>query len=732
MIVEFIERDFKYRFNMVNLNDLDQFKARPHSAFRTIFPYDQSILAHMESKKTKGNPKGTNEGFEGLLFCDKLIIDLDGGTIADDIEMAKRDVRTLANRLYTKYRVPVDDISIYFSGQKGFHLEMSAEHFGGFPASPETPYIIKRTVKQLAGDLQTVDLGIYAVNKFIRLPNSRHESSELYKVLLRSDELKLEVEEIMPLAMQPREELVPKWNRVVLPKDGLVLLKENAISNRQTSTSEQEIISALPEGEGDRFKMAVALTKRKHSFEAGDRNNFLFQLAAWCNDLGVCLPGDGEAAWDMIVNYLVQQEGISPSKWDRSESEGFKRTVTGVYSRKQDQHGKKEAFVAMEKSVQGDAFKAEINLIEACRTLAKNSTLSFRQKLFFLKSVNASSATELPEEKVAEIVLKHGKVEMERDVNNIGYTPEEVLPMYVDAIVESMEGGGQQIGIGPIDEAEENYYRGKYCLIIGKGGIGKSALLMQVARSFCSRNHRALHSTMEDSLVGLFKRVTMALYPPIALYDAAGNVVDYEDQYPKLKARIKDPLQRATVVAEMKRILKEKFGNNWVLDEIARMGASDYDKLIELLIRKYGNVDALFVDGHSMMKTHGSELESDIKNSADLKELAKKWKIGVFDLVHVPSSVHREKRSLEDNTRNGAKLMDNADFFISLSSISDPRRSSPGDTIYYKEFVYCRYHGKRTSGKIIDMILRIDPISLEVSVETLDTEHWMREYSEVF
>jgi len=735
MIIEFVEKALNRRFKMLPLEDLNYSAPRQWCAFRTLFPYDQSIYSHMQTRVSKKYPRGNVEGYEGPLFCDEVVFDFDGGETAEEIDMARQDVRTLANRLATKYKLPVNDISLYFSGGKGFHLVVSAEHFGGFPNNEKVPEIVRETVRQLAGDLKTLDMGLYTVTRIIRLPNSKHEGTGLFKIPLKPEELSMEVEEITAIAASgPRPEIPRAWNKIILPKDGLVLLKENAITKPAQVSGQRDIEETVPKDDEGRFNLAVKLTQRKYSEEDyynHNRNNYIFQLAAWCNDLGVGTAGDGQGVWNLIVNHLINDFEEVPSKWEPKDAKEFERTAVGVYERKPSDHGKKTDFVALERSVEGDRFKAELELIEVTKKLARTS-LSLRDTRRFVAAINATSKLVLPEDKVSEVVLRHSGRNFQRDSGNIGYTTEELAPKYIERILPTLTGRHQTLGIPFVDEAEEYNYAGKYLQIFGKGGVGKSTLLMHIVRSFTAQHFRALHSTMEDSAVGIFKRVIMGLLQAEELRDAQENVVGYASQYPKLMSSIKDPARRDEAYQWMLRELRAKYGNRWIVDDVGGMSEELYSKLIEANIRKHGTVDMLGVDGHSMMARHGNEFESDVENAAGLKRLANKWDMLVADLIHVPTPVSREQRSLEYTPRSGTKVMEPADFYISLSSILDPEKSNIGDPQYYKEFVYMRYHGKRTSGKTLDGIMHIDPVTLTVSILDQPAKDFMQEYSTIF
>ena len=82
----------------------------------------------------------------------------------------------------------LDTIKIFYSGSKGFHIEIPSELLGMADGHELLPLIYKRLVKEWIADaqLETVDLSIYCMGrgKMIRLPN-RLRANGRYKIPLR-------------------------------------------------------------------------------------------------------------------------------------------------------------------------------------------------------------------------------------------------------------------------------------------------------------------------------------------------------------------------------------------------------------------------------------------------------------------------------------------------------------------------------------------------------------------
>jgi hypothetical protein len=134
-----------------------------------------------------------------------LILDFDD---KDDLGHAQEDAQRLVAYL-AALGVSPDAIMIYYSGSKGFHIEIPSEFLGMEDGHEFLPLIYKRLVKGWIADawLETVDLSIYCMGrgKMIRLPN-RLRANGRYKVPITQSELfNLTPEEIARLGEAPRE-----------------------------------------------------------------------------------------------------------------------------------------------------------------------------------------------------------------------------------------------------------------------------------------------------------------------------------------------------------------------------------------------------------------------------------------------------------------------------------------------------------------------------------------------
>jgi hypothetical protein len=198
--------------------------------FRSLFVHNAGLKGHFDNNFSEKDGKKFNSvaGYTGQHTADFLLIDFDG----DDLDKVKLEVVTYVNLLKWEYEIPEDLISIWFSGNKGFHVTIPFElvsqdtqqtkdfhkHYGAF-------------VEKLTEGFKYVDRGIYNADRLIRLGNTKHEKTKLFKIPVTLDELQdqkfivsvvaqkaryLEFTEFDPLEWEASPELSRLWDSTVV------------------------------------------------------------------------------------------------------------------------------------------------------------------------------------------------------------------------------------------------------------------------------------------------------------------------------------------------------------------------------------------------------------------------------------------------------------------------------------------------------------------------------------
>ncbi|MGB7946393.1 MAG: primase C-terminal domain-containing protein [Candidatus Binatia bacterium] len=159
-----------------------------YGCYATYFFYSDEVLTYMSAQAEDST--ATIAGYDGKVWAPFLPIDLDHPELGEAQEAA----RYLGGFLLERWQVDPNAMQICFSGAKGFHLMLDTRIFGKILPSKNLPLIFDSLRRHLAMEIPepwrgTVDFGIKDRVRLLRLPNTIHEKSKLYKVSLGLDEL---------------------------------------------------------------------------------------------------------------------------------------------------------------------------------------------------------------------------------------------------------------------------------------------------------------------------------------------------------------------------------------------------------------------------------------------------------------------------------------------------------------------------------------------------------------
>ena len=140
-------------------------------------------------------------------FIGPFYLDLDIDDIENNFMKIKQDLMLIIRRLTSQFSIDVNDIELYFSGSKGFHILISEDIFGFEPSKD-----INKYYKKIATELKTytvnktVDTKIYDNRRLFRVVNSINGKTGLYKVSIDYDTIKemTEYNELVRYASSPR------------------------------------------------------------------------------------------------------------------------------------------------------------------------------------------------------------------------------------------------------------------------------------------------------------------------------------------------------------------------------------------------------------------------------------------------------------------------------------------------------------------------------------------------
>jgi AAA domain len=248
-----------------NVIRVDEYAPNGHAdCFTTYLRFPESFRAHVEHNAQQEGSHSV-KGYRGVAKADYAPLDYDD---EHDQTRALEDVRRSLRVWEAKYDLPMDAVRVYFSGNKGFHVEIPEEPFGGFRASKDIARKLKSLVMQLGEGAPSLDTDIYDTVRLWRTPNTRHGKTRLYKIPISTEELfTLAVGEIRELAKQPRPDFSQTDADEYGPVPALVDLwqaideGERDDASRHEPLDVVEVLSGVPQGERDKklFRFAAKM-----------------------------------------------------------------------------------------------------------------------------------------------------------------------------------------------------------------------------------------------------------------------------------------------------------------------------------------------------------------------------------------------------------------------------------------------------------------------------------------
>jgi len=156
-----------------------------------------------------------NDGTEKFVTWQRYISEVEGehgaiyGNLVADFDDATtpENARLDAVKLYDEWvnlGIKKENIRIYFSGKKGFHVELDYRAYMDKPVS-NLHLIYKMFYREVKDHLKTLDRSIYSIRRQWRLVNTRHSGTGLFCVHITREELGKSLEAIKTLAKEPRE-----------------------------------------------------------------------------------------------------------------------------------------------------------------------------------------------------------------------------------------------------------------------------------------------------------------------------------------------------------------------------------------------------------------------------------------------------------------------------------------------------------------------------------------------
>ena len=242
------------------------------------------------------------KGFDGASWSRWLWVDLDRADIGQALQDARRLVAFVAER----YGLDGDELLLFFSGSKGFHVGLPTSLWE--PSASATFHTAARRLAEALAERAgvVIDAGVYDRVRAFRAPNSRHGKTGLHKRRLTFDELMgLSVDAIKRLAETPEAFDVPTFPPV--NEQAATDWREAAHNVERATEAKAERRAA---GLSSRLNRATRdIIGNVEPIAAGDRHRLLFSAAANLAELDC-----PSALAHELLTEAGRDAGLSPSE----------------------------------------------------------------------------------------------------------------------------------------------------------------------------------------------------------------------------------------------------------------------------------------------------------------------------------------------------------------------------------------------------------------------------------
>jgi hypothetical protein len=258
------------------------------------------------------NQRGSISGISDVI-TDRLLFDFDQ---ASEIDKTKVEAQIAISRLL-KYNINEDQIKIFFTGKKGFAVEVELTRY-------ITPKEVRAICLDTIGvDLETIDRKIYNPSRSIRLPGTKHQDTGLYKIPLTLTELKnLTIDEIKTKATSLNNISDSfNWSKATPSPELFEIKKEEVIFEGE------ELITSLEFSKKPKWLSNCRWSLQNGFFKEGERNSALLCLGATYKNQGF----SSEHVYRMLKGVATLSARITKTERYPDE-EIYNNIVSQIYS----------------------------------------------------------------------------------------------------------------------------------------------------------------------------------------------------------------------------------------------------------------------------------------------------------------------------------------------------------------------------------------------------------------
>jgi hypothetical protein len=313
------------QWRRVKIDQVDEKLLKPSKNFKCFKSVQRYNKAHAEPGEHVWMP----------LFFD-LDNEKDPGITIDD-------VKKLYGYMTEVLQIHHHFVRMYFSGKKGFHVVIEPECFDIRPHH-EIHLKIRKAALNISEhlDLKTFDSKVYSVRRVLRIHNSIHEGTKLFKIEVSLGDLAKGIDFIKEKAKRPQEDVTPEEpsEEVSISQEA----KEFWDGIRLEVEEAEELSNLKPDHMIHDFGELPVCIKHMLSLPAlptsHSGNRTILSLAAYMKDIG----WTEQKTVETLVPWLVKLPNIGNAGNPKAIEAGARATIAFVYRKSTDDKGDRYHF----------------------------------------------------------------------------------------------------------------------------------------------------------------------------------------------------------------------------------------------------------------------------------------------------------------------------------------------------------------------------------------------------
>lgn len=634
--------------------------------YRSLFSYPKSVLDHIAST-------GSIAKFKQDVTASYLFFDLD----SSDLELVKQEAYELLQILFKLVGTTTDKFKacteLHFSGNKGFHITLHTKQ-------EFTPATMKTICTRIAGHLQSFDPAIYNTSRIIRIENTKHQKSDLYKINIPVSKIKeIDINYIKNKAAEPY---------VTAPKqiekfdfDNFEEYLEAPKSVVVENVEEIEGVRGLSQINFDKCpshmpRCVFALSKGVMVPGRGQRHHVFLALARFYKNQGMVK----EETHRLLKATAELNTKLYPESEPYSKERIWNECVNSVYG--DDEHHNTGGWGINPKNDQ--IFKQYCDLIDQYTT----------------KPCIMHSA----EEKYI-------------------FTTDELIENYIN-FAKNYDKSIIKTGIKFIDQDLE-IMRGTVTLIVGAAGSGKTSMALKLLNNASKDGIRSVMFSMDMNNDSLFEKLYL-MHSQLDKYQVREMAKHRTDEY-----RVK-----------LKKVLDQHYKNvSWVAKPT--MTSDEMKKVVLQIEREKGKVGFVLVDyAGRIVSDRKDNHANDKHNALKAPELAKSTNAAWVYLnqvsrnhgdSHTPLRTKRAAKGAGDWEEAAQNVITMWRPFADLHEVKYQGDDVEEDVIFNDKYMRC-YTAKNRMGQSRELVLYFDKGRISEMDETNiqhyeENESWKEKFA---